>query len=175
MSSKAIAGKTLSFWLAEVACKEAEKPSATQLTKLVASCAWTYMELLKKIESWPLLLTAEQAEYFFKTGQSHLMMYSQLRKQSSEQDGRDSINRSLWQLMPKHHYFQHLLFTVREERVNPAYFTLLCAESFVGTIARMARLSHRSTLSKRVIEKYLVKLAIVVRDLKQRDFKKKDT
>ena len=29
MSSKAIAGKTLSFWLAEVACKEAAKPSAT--------------------------------------------------------------------------------------------------------------------------------------------------
>lgn len=44
MSSKAIAGKTLSFWLAEVACEEAAKPSATQLTKLVASCAWTYVE-----------------------------------------------------------------------------------------------------------------------------------
>ena len=95
------------------------------------------------------------------------MMYSQLRKQSSEQDGRDSINRCLWQLMPKHHYFQHLLFTVRKNGLTLAYFTLLCAESFVGTIARMARLSHRSTLSKRVVEKYLVKLAVVVRNLKK--------
>lgn len=120
------------------------------------------------MDRWPLLLSVEQAEHFFQTGQSHLLIYAQLRKHSSEQTGAHAINRCCWQLMPKHHYFQHLLHTVRQERVNPAYFTLLCAESFVGTVARMARLAHRLTLSKRVAEKYLVKLGIVLQQVEQR-------
>ena len=163
INSKAIAGKDLTRWLSQVACREAAKPSADRLTRLVAACAWTYATLLEKMEEWPLILTTEQAEEFFSIGQSHLMVYSNLRKESSKATGAHSLNRCLWQLLPKHHYLQHMLWGTRQERVNPAYFTLLCGESFVGMIARMGRLSHRATISQRVLEKWRVKFGLNVR------------
>ena len=163
MGSKAIQGKVMTFWLCDVAVKFAEREGATDLDRLVAACIHTYADVLKMMDEFPLLLSEEQAEKIFSVGQVHLLSYAQLRKLSHEATGSQSLNRSMWLLLPKHHHMMHMLETTRETRVNPRFYTLLCGESFMGIISRMGRLVHRSTVSKRVAERYLAKLGLFIR------------
>ena len=163
MGSKAIQGKVMTFWLCDVAVKFAEREGATDLDRLVAACIHTYADVLKMMDEFPLLLSEEQAEKIFSVGQVHLLSYARLRKLSHEATGWQSLNRSMWLLLPKHHHMMHMLETTRETRVNPRFYTLLCGESFMGIISRMGRLVHRSTVSKRVAERYLAKLGLFIR------------
>ena len=163
LSSKGIASKRLSFWLADVAVEWANREEATELDKLVASCAYSYVSFLQMIDEYPLVLTRRQAQNIFKAGPTHLQTYSRLRSLSSEVVGAHANNRCLWQLAPKHHYMMHELDTVKRTRINCRHFTLLTGEGFMGVISRMARPCHRSNVSKRVLQRYKVKLALSLR------------
>ena len=66
--------------------------------------------------------------------------------------------RRCWLLMPKHHHLWHIAHEVLKTRVNPKKVMLLSAESFVGVIGRIARATHRSTVSRRTLERYLVQV-----------------
>ena len=160
LSSKAVMGKTVSFWLMHVWRERTSLPSATDLEKRVATCMWTYTEFIRLMDESPMILSDQCAREMFDKGMLHLQLYSALRFQSSRTLGAHSLNRHLWLLLPKHHHFMHLLFDVRDFKVNPRFFTLLCAESWIGSVGRMARTCHRATLSKRVLERYLVKLGM---------------
>ena len=158
LQSKAVAGKRLSFWLAEEALAHSLKPSATELDKLVSLCASSYVDLLRMLSEFPFLLSEDQAGRLFTAGHRHLLCYTSLRNKSAMT--RSNCNRSMWPLLPKHHYMLHMILVTRSSRVNPRNYTLLCAEGFVGHIGRMARLTHRSSVSRRVIQKYKFKFQV---------------
>ena len=139
LSSKAIAGKVLSFWLAAKSKEFALRDGASELDGAVWTCVWAYCALLKDLEEFPFLLSADQARAVQEHGLLHLRTYAWLRTQSSLA-GRGAPNKSLWLMLPKHHHLQHTLSTSFKERVNPLYFALMSAESFVGSIGRSCRI-----------------------------------
>ena len=96
------------------------------------------------LDAFPLVLSVDQAEAIYKAGHLHLLACAELRCPSSVVVG--NMNKALWQLLPKHHYMLHVIRTMRVSRVNCRHFTLLCGESFIGAIGRVARLTHRSSV-----------------------------
>ena len=162
LSSKAHAGKVLTFWLMHEITLWAGRPEATDLDGRIAACVWCYCELLRLMDVAGPVFDEDQATEFHQKGLRHLQLYSALRHQSSRVLGAQSPMRYLFQLIPKHHYFFHMVLGVQRERLNPRHYTLLCAESWVGMVGRMARTTHRSSLSLRVLQRYLVKLGVHV-------------
>lgn len=67
-------------------------------------------------------------------------------------------------LMPKLHHKWHMAHDVLKTRVNPKAIMLLSAESFIGVMGRISRATHRATVSKRTLERYLVHLNFKVKD-----------
>ena len=162
LQSKGVAGKRISFWLAEMAQQNAQQAEASEFDQLVATTAMSYRRFLELCDASPLVLTQDQANAIFRAGHIHLLSYAQLRKKSMSITG-NTPGRCVFQLAPKSHYFLHALLNVRQTRVNCRYYTLLTAEGFVGVIARIARACHRSTVSKRVLQRYKVKLRMELR------------
>lgn len=160
LSSKGIAGKRLSYWLADEAKTFATRNGRTELDELVATTALAYRRFLTLLDQSPLVLTEGQANEIFRSGHMHLLTYARLRKRSAGVTGAHAGNRALWQLAPKHHYMLHVLHEVRSSRVNCRYYSLLAGESFVGAISRVARMCHRGNLSQRVIQKYNTMLSM---------------
>lgn len=111
----------------------------------------------------PVLLSEQEATEFYNTGMKHLEIYAYLNTLSASQAavrGHGVTNRALWLLLPKHHHFQHMLENARETRTNPAWYTLLCAESFIGQMGRLARTCHRASLHLRSLERYKLLMAL---------------
>lgn len=207
LSSKAAAGKAITFWLAECGVQYASRDGATELDKHVANCIWTYSEVLRLLDdSWytrviplncsfmlpfsfltyvtlyyvgfklcllhfgttmskelPVLLSEEQANNFYKMGMNHLEVYAYLNALSASQAnarGHGVINKALWMLLPKHHHFMHMLEDAKSSRINPAWYTLLCAESFIGHMGRLARTCHRASLHVRSLQRYKLMIAL---------------
>ena len=160
LSSKAIASKVITFWLTAELEAFAGRANASELDKQVALCFWTYAKFLQIMDNNPLILDDAVAEDFFQTGMHHLRLYGALRRRSSQTFGPTALLRHMFLLLPKHHHLEHLLFDVRQAKVNPRFFTLLCAESWIGLVGRCAKACHRASLSDRVLQRYLIKLGL---------------
>ena len=165
LNSKAVNGKIVTFWLVEVMGQFASRPGASVLDKTVATCAWTYAQLLRLMDSAGPVLTTAEAQQFAGWGFQHLQLYSSLRFKSSRVLGASAPMRFLFQLVPKHHYFYHMIKDAKESRINPSFYTLLTAESFIGMMGRIARSCHRASVSRRTLERYLVKVGVHVSSL----------
>ena len=166
LSCKAAASKSISFWLISKFREFSERPEASERDKQVALCFCSYGEFLRLMDQSPMILSPDVAEQFFQRGMQHLRLYTALRLRSSRTFGASATMRYLFMMVPKHHHMQHLLFDVRASRINPKYYSLLCAESWIGLTGRIARTTHRSSLSKRVLERYLCKLGLHIEDVR---------
>ena len=154
LSSKAIASKTISYFLCEKACSWAERPGATFFEKALAVCVYAYCKVLSLMDEGEAIFTEEQAQEFYRMTMLHLQCYSFLHKAGQVAKGKE-VGRNCFLLLPKLHYFYHLAVTTATSRINLRFCTLLSAESFVGKIGRIARRTHRSSLTLRTVEKYL--------------------
>ncbi|CAL1171746.1 unnamed protein product [Cladocopium goreaui] len=88
----------------------------------------------------PVLLSDDQANELYKKGMQHLEIYGYLNSLSAAQAGvrgHGVLNRALWLLLPKHHHFMHMLEDARTSKINPSWYTLLCAESYIGQMGRL--------------------------------------
>ena len=110
-----------------------------------------------------MILSEEQVQDFYKKGMQHLEVYGFLNSLSAAQAsarGRGVLNKALWLLLPKHHHFMHMLEDVRDFKINPSWYTLLCAESYIGHIGRLSRGCHRASLHRRALERYKLLMAL---------------
>ena len=123
----------------------------------MASCIFAYSMMLRTMDGSDLVMTAEQAQIFFTFTLKHLQCYSWLHSFGMQAALRVP-GRRCWLLMPKHHHLWHIAHEVFKTWVNPKKVMLLSAESFVGVIGRIARATHRSTVSQRTLERYLVQV-----------------
>ena len=78
-----------------------------------------------------------------------------------------------FRLRPKLHYFMHLLMPLQAEidsgkphALNAAIWLCEADEDFVGRIARVSRRVHARTASVRTIQRYLVKVRLMLEKLK---------
>ncbi|CAE7467067.1 unnamed protein product [Symbiodinium sp. CCMP2456] len=109
LASKAVAGKTVTFWLAYRCVEYAERDHSTPLDRLVAVCVWSYADLLRQFDECPLILSEVQARNMRNTGQRHLESWANLRSLSGLLRAGKVPNRNLWMILPKMHHLKHAL------------------------------------------------------------------
>ena len=148
LSGKAVSQKVISFWLAEEATAFATRDGSADEDQELATCMYTYVRVLKCLDEFGMLLSSEQGAELYDFGMAHLRVYAHLHTSTT----------FMFQLLPKHHYLQHMIRDMSQQRVNANCFSLLCAESFVGLIGRVSRQCHKSTVSFRTAQRYLVQL-----------------
>ena len=137
LSSKAVVGKTISYWICHVAETWAARPDASEIDRMVHVCVYSYCAMLDLLSTAPLVLTAEQAQTAYDHGMLHLQTYAYLRQASTAI--RRGNGKNLWLMLPKQHHIQHMLRRMHLERVSPNWYSLLTAESFVGLIGKLTR------------------------------------
>lgn len=164
LQSKAAASKILTFWLAQRAIQLAKRQGATETDKVMASCMFSYMRMLQIMDEGGLLLTEEQAVSFHYFTLRHLQCYKYLHSIGFNA-ALNIPGRRCWLLLPKLHFKWHLAFDVLKLRVNPKMVMLLSAESFVGVMGRISRATHRATVSRRTLERYLVQLNLKIKHM----------
>ena len=166
LSAKAAQSKMISFWLATVTAELAGRADADSTDKAVSACLWSYVEMLRMLDEFPLLLSAEQGKAIYDAGMRHLRLYAYLHRESSSRVGSD-IMRNCWLLQPKHHFLYHMCRDCKEQRLNAAYYSLLAAESWIGYIGRISRTTHRSTMTARTIQRYCTLLFFRLRRIER--------
>ncbi|CAL1130600.1 unnamed protein product [Cladocopium goreaui] len=166
LNSKAIAGKTISFFLTERAVAWANRPNATLLEKTLATCLWSYARMVSVMDSAKNIFTEAEAEQFQEHCFVHLQAYANLNVQGFKAKGKEP-GRNCFVLLPKHHFLYHAGVDAKETRLNPKHFMLLSAESFVGYVGRIGRRTHRSSLTLRTIQKYLALMHLHVQRLER--------
>ena len=164
LQSKAAASKVLTRWLCSRALKFAERPHAKEVDKTVAACIFAYDSMLRLMKECGHILSESEARQFFDMTMAHLKCYAWLHSYGQKAKLHDPGRKS-WLLLPKLHHMWHLGHDTLRNRVNPGICTLLCAESFVGSIGRISRATHRSTVSVRTLERYLAKMHLTLEKL----------
>ena len=165
LQSKAIASKTISFWLNSCAVQLSCSNSVTETDQIVSTTLHAYCSFVQSMDVCGIELSESEAQGMYDNVMTHLRTYAYLNRTSRAVQGKHP-GRCMWLLAPKHHHMQHLARTVLTEKVNPAFYTLLCAEDFVGKMGRIARMCHRTTVSERCLQRYLAVLFLALQDLK---------
>lgn len=155
LSCKASPSKAIAKWVAERARDHANKPTASEMDKLVATCLTCYASSLDLMDHADLIMTEDEADRFYRLSLTHLQTYALLNKKSRALVGTRTIGKNLWLLLPKHHHHFHCAMKVRSERINPRSTSLFAGEDFIGRVSRIARVCHRTTVSERVLQRYL--------------------
>ena len=155
LQSKAAASKILTFWLTQRCLQFAKRPGATQTDEIMASCMFSYMMMLRLMDEGNHIFTAEEAQAFHDFTMKHLRSYVWLHNVGMSAP-LNTPGRRCWLLMPKMHHMWHLAKDTLKSRTNPKLVMLLSAESFIGVMGRISRSTHRATVSKRTIERYLI-------------------
>lgn len=166
LSSKAATSKILTYWLADLTKQHSDKTSATELDREVAVCMWAYARSLQVLDGAGMLMKDDEKRAFFDMVLLHLQTYAHLHKKSSGVTG-VNLNRSLWQLVPKHHHFFHCAEDCLITGLNPKMNTLLSAESWIGIMGRISKKCHRSSVDKRSIQRYLATMHFKLKDLQK--------
>ena len=167
LNSKAVASKCVSFWLAHLAAEWAARPDANIEDRTVSVCVFSYCKALNIMKEGGAILTRSEANQFCTLMLLHLQSYAWLHKQSSFKRGKQ-VGRRCWMLLPKHHHLYHLALATEADQINPRSALLLSAESWMGKIGRIARATHRSTISSRTIQRYLAVMHLELSQLRRR-------
>ena len=159
-----MASHTLTLWLCYRAIQFAERPGATEADKMMCVCISCYAGMIKLMQNAGQIFTLEEADIFKELTLRHLRSYAWLHKRGME------LHHSLpgkrcYLLLPKLHHLWHLGHDVHASMLNPAATQLLSGESFIGTIGRIARACHRSSVKHRTLQRYLSELHSCIKDM----------
>lgn len=99
------------------------------------------------------------AEAAVKNGRAFLLAYQ------AEVERNHKLNKLLFKVRPKLHYFSHLIDFLSETRENPASQDTFLYESFCGKVKRIVAKTHRDTSGVRGPQRYLLALAVRWRSL----------
>lgn len=166
LQSKAAASKVLTIWLAERAVEWGGRPDATEANRVVASCMHSYAQMLRGMSESNHIMTQDEATRFFNSAMTHLRCYVWLHD-FGRSAGLHVAGRHSWLLLPKLHFLWHLAHDTKVSQLNPRMVTLLSAESFIGKMGRIARATHRSTVSARTLERYQVMISFSLQKLRR--------
>lgn len=156
----------LTLWLAERTVEWGGRPDATEADRVVASCMHSYAKMLRCMSESNHIMTHDEATQFFNSAMTHLRCYAWLHD-FGRSAGLHVAGRHSWLLLPKLHFLWHVAHDTKVSQLNPRMTTLLSAESFIGKIGRIARATHRSTVSIRTLERYQVTISFSLQKLRR--------
>lgn len=160
-----MASRALTLCLDSKASTFANRDGASDADKMMALCIGSYALMIRLMDSSERIMTELQAYQFHQLTLRHLRSYVWLHKHGMRPDAKLTPGRRCFQLLPKQHHLWRLGFDVLATRLNPKASQLLSAESYIGMMGKIGRACHRSTISNRAIERYLLKLHSVVREI----------
>ena len=116
-----------------------------------ACCLWGYVASVDVFRGASLWLTDEEADILKDCRGSSLRCNFVLNREAR------LAGSSLWRLIPKHHYWDHLLRRAVPQRLNAANFWTFAEQDFVGRVVAMSKavkkggLARDSNISKRFL------------------------
>lgn len=159
LQSKAVASKVLTCWLAHRSLAFAQRPDASQADRMMSTCIYQYFKILTVMDGANFIMTENEAVEFHAAALKHLKCYVWMHQHGMTCQ-QHFAGRRCFLLLPKLHFLWHQAWDVLATRVNPKNALLLSAESFMGEIGRVARSCHRSTVSKRTLDRWRTKFAL---------------
>ena len=116
-----------------------------------ASCVWGFVasvDVFRTASSW---LTDSYIDFLKGCRGASLHCSFDLNREARHG------NCSLWRLIPKHHYWDHLLGRAGSQRLNPSNFWTFAEEGFIGRVVSISKavraggLARDSNISKRFL------------------------
>ena len=89
-------------------------------------------------------------------GRRHLLLYTELARESLAGVDWQRNGWMMWRLYPKHHAFQHCIEDQVSVCGNPTECWNYGDESFIGEAVKLAESAHASTLHRLIIQKYRI-------------------
>ena len=135
-------------WLVE----KTKQDHSSQHKKTVAAAVWSLNEFFTGMREADRFLTDAEIDRLEGAGKLFCLAYQNL---SMHAHRRGVL---MWNVVPKMHFFCHIIDDLRKERVNPRFNHCFCDEDFVGRIARIAGVTHRNSMNRRTLDRYLCKI-----------------
>ena len=120
-----------------------------------AMTVYALNDFLKCVSSFPRFLDDSMVERLLTSGQMFMKGYQALANAAVSQ------NLPCWRVTPKFHYFCFFLVSLPKERCNPRYWWTFGDEDFMGRVGTIVAKTHRSTLHRTVVLRYLTVLHVL--------------
>ena len=138
----------VAFCLADVVAREANRRPHDERLQLVAAMMWGYTSMLSVMQRAGQWLTDAEAQELERSRCAALLCNAALSGQGPQ-----------FPMKPKHHLVDHMCRECvhPDGRQNPTWFWTFNDEGLVGHMKTLAQRCHRTTLSRRVSERYMVR------------------
>ena len=141
------------FYVASVLPQQEIKDAASCLHAL-AEFIW----VLSRADFWLLPWEADSAMFH---GMKFLVIYRHLAQAA------ENARTSRWRTRPKTHYYHHALKFMQHTKMNVLKSTCFLDEDFMGKVKRLASKTHRSLVSVRTLQRYVILLGCRWRRLRK--------
>jgi hypothetical protein len=121
---------------------------------LRATLAWAVAEFYLVMEMEGRFMSGEGVQRLAFAGQAMLQVYHALAQEAAEN------GRAMYGLRPKMHMLSHLIAQVETDKVNPRFFHCFKDEDMIGRTVKVAAKCHRTTISLRMMERYMLRLCL---------------
>lgn len=152
---KGFATKVILHWLAAATWESTRAAGCNDHARLRAACAYSMAEFLHTLDKGDVWLSPEEAANAYCFGRHFLLTYSTLAWQAFSQ----GVLR--WKLRPKFHSMDHALHSILSTCENIKAHANWLEEDLMGRVGRIAGRTHRSTMPRRVLQRYRLKLALM--------------
>lgn len=116
--------------------------------RLILCCMWSLSQCLSVLEHAELILRPAEAEAAYAHGRRHLLLWGRLAVAAARQ------GKCMYKHRPKHHWFDHLIRTIRKGRVNVLRWSCFIDEDYMGRMKRLGRATDRRLCSLRSLQRW---------------------
>ena len=145
LSAKAANTETVLMWLSEICTTEV----ASEHDAIRAMTVDALARFMHGMKACDRFLDEEEIEMLVHAGRMFNLGYQAL---SAEAHG---LNVLRWKIVPKFHYFCHMLIEIEQGKINPRFQHCFCDEDFVGRVANICCNVHTATLDVSSLLRYL--------------------
>ena len=135
-------------------------PAQDTVIQMLAYCLWALNRAMEIFDGGGILLSRRESREASMMMQHHLKAYQFLATSHGTPC-------SLFRMRPKSHYLYHTARQVERWRINPSLFHNFEEESWLGRCKRIAIHCHGKTMTTRVLQRYLICLALYVENFRR--------
>ena len=159
LSAKAANTETVLMWLSEI-CAGHVVSEHDQIRYMTVDGLARFLRGMKDCDRFA---TDAEIEMLVGAGRQYNLGYQALNAEAH------AMGVLRVHIMPKNHYFCHMLLELVTERINPRFQHCFCDEDFVGRVASICFGVHISSLAERSLQRYLATLHIIWHEIQITD------
>ena len=126
--------------------------------QVLATCTWSLQKAIEVMDASGLVLSRVDADFTSECLMTHLRTYAWLALYYHDR------RQMLFKLRPKTHCLWHMAVDVKKFRLNFSLGHTFGEESFLGKIKSIAQKAHGKTMTLRVLQRYMLFLAMYLKD-----------